>query len=221
MIIDPYHWQRCPITSIEKVSMDMITVRFDRPVGYSFAPGQYAVVRTTLPSGEQLLRQYSFTSRPADAYLELLVQREPEGVVTGWFFESADNGDTVELSQPYGNFTFDPSLKRPVLCIAGRVGIAPFLSMLRTYPNRPIHLLYSVREAAQIFSPDELESYDTTVVVTSVSPRIDNVLLAPLLASNPLVYICGSKLFVDAITGYVKDHGVTADDIRRELFTLQ
>src|SRR5690349_2718197 len=107
MIIDPYTWSRLTIEDLTPVSIDTMAVGFKRPVGYEFRPGQYAVVRATLTGDTSTLRQYSFSSSPNDDRLELLIQLEPNGVVSSWFFNGAKVGDVVELSQPLGSFTLE------------------------------------------------------------------------------------------------------------------
>ena len=221
MIIDPYTWQRFVIEDKVKAASDTVAVRFKRPAGYVFRAGQYAVVRTTLDGGRQLIRQYSFSSDPNDSMIELLIQREPSGEVSNWFYSEAALGDSIEMSQPFGGFTLDPTEKRPVLLVAGRVGITPFLSMLRENRKRNLSLLYSVKTEDQLCFPGLLEKFDTRLVITSHSPRIDSSLLAPLLENKPLIYICGSKQFVDAIASYIVETGTPITDLRRELFTLQ
>ena len=174
-----------------------------------------------MKDGRQLIRQYSFTSAPADDMLELLIQREPNGAVSNWFYDEAKPGDIVELSQPFGSFTLEPVGVRPVLLIAGRVGIAPFISMLREQQRKDLSLLYSVRTEDQVCFPDLLAQHDTKTIITAHKPRIDQTLLGPLLENKPLVYLCGSKQFVDAVMRYVLENGTPEHDVRRELFTLQ
>jgi ferredoxin-NADP reductase len=218
MIIDPYTWRGLAIENIQLIAEATVAVRFKRPADYDFRAGQYGVIRVSKPSGT-FVRQYSFSSAPNDDLLELLIQREPGGEVSSWFFDDAKTGDIVELSQPFGNFTPEPGT-RPVLFIAGRVGIAPFMSALREHKLRP-SVLYSVRGRNQVCYAEELHAIDATIISTDHAPRINAETLAPLLADQPLVYICGSKQFVDAIAKLAVQSGVAASDIRRELFTLQ
>ena len=218
MIIDPYTWRSLTILEIKLVAEETVAVRFTRPADYTFRAGQYAVTRITKTTNT-FIRQYSFSSSPGDDTLELLIQREPGGEVSSWFFESAQPGDIVEISQPFGNFTLEAG-KRPVLLIAGRVGIAPFMSMVRDN-KQPLAVLYSVRNRKQVCFAEELHETGVTVVSTDHTPRIDSAVLMPLLADQPLVYICGSKQFVDAMVILVTKSGVATKDIRRELFTLQ
>ena len=85
MIIDPYTWHEFVIEEKIEAASDTVAVRFKRPAGYQFRAGQYAIVRVKTDEDRQLIRQYSFTSAPDDDTLELLVQREPSGIVSNWF----------------------------------------------------------------------------------------------------------------------------------------
>ncbi|HEX8390124.1 MAG TPA: FAD-binding oxidoreductase [Candidatus Saccharimonadales bacterium] len=221
MIIDPYMWTRLPIVGLEAVTAETLAVHLRRPSGYSFVPGQYAIVRVIVPSGERLIRQYSFISAPQDDDLSLLIQREPGGTVSGWFHSTARVGAIIELSQPLGSFTLTQVRHRPVVLVAGKVGIAPFLSMLRATPHRRAKLIYSVRQREQIVFAEEVATYDTTVIMTDVTPRIDATILTPLTVDQPVWYICGSKQFVDAICLLLSRLNVPSANVRRELFTLQ
>lgn len=218
MIIDPYTWRKFTITDKALIAEETVVIRFVKPKDYVFRAGQYAVVRVTIGT-RQLIRQYSFASSPDSEVLEILVQKEQGGEVSSWFCDVAETNDTVELSQPFGNFTPEPG-RRPLLFIAGRVGIAPFMSIIREHKHRP-HVLYSVRTRHQVCYAEELHVIDATIVSTDHLPRIGQETLAPLLVNTPLVYICGSKQFVDAMTTLLNKSGVAPEDIRRELFTLQ
>ncbi len=217
MIIDPYTWHKLTIDEIAPIAEATVAVRAEKPAGYQFRAGQYAVVRVN----GTLLRQYSFASSPDNDKLEFIIQHEPEGQVSSWFYNIAKPGDSIEISQAFGNFTLDPHNTRPVLMIAGRVGIAPFMSMLRERPRRPVQLLYSVRNISQVVYGSEIAPFQPNIVTTATLPRISSYTLAPLLVNKPMVYVCGSKQFVDAIVALVQKSGVAGTDIRRELFTLQ
>lgn len=223
MIIDPYTWQRLRIATVSSIAADTVAIRMPRPEGYTFRAGQYAVVRTTI-DGTPLIRQYSFSSNPDHDTLELLVQREPDGTVSNWFCDIAQPGDEIELSQPFGSFTWNNE-PGPVLLVAGRIGIAPFVSMLRHHQKvrsrAHVSVLYSVRDAKQICEKDLLDSYETTYLITGSGHRLTKELLQVHLAKDPTVYLCGSKQFVDAMNSLLLDLQVSPERIRRELFTLQ
>ena len=202
------------------VTSDTVTVTTKKPDGYSFDAGQYAVVRVTTKNGQSLIRQYSFSSAPRNDGLELLVQHEPDGEVSTWFCRVAKVGDVIEISQPFGGFTL-AGIAGPTLLIAGRVGIAPFISMMRESSSQALSLLYSVRSEEQVCFPELLTAHKTTIIKTGEMPRIDRAMLEAHIGLDPVVFVCGSKQFVDGICSELKELGVPEHDIRRELFTLQ
>ncbi len=221
MIIDPYTWKTTKIIAIKLVATDTVAVHLERPVDYVFKAGQYSVVRTTLQNGEQRIRQYSFSSNPQnDDHLEMLIQQEPGGEVSSWFCKEATAGDEVELSQALGGFVVN-DITRSTVLIAGKVGIAPYLSMLREGSHPALSLIYSVRSKDQVCYPKELKQYNAGVLETGKNGRITPDALRPFVPNRPVFYLCGSKQFVDAITDMLTSSGVPMVDIYRELFTLQ
>lgn len=218
MIIEPYRWHQARILRIDKISPDTISVQVERPEGYTFSAGQYAITRTYVRPDKFLVRQYSFSSPPSAGWLEFTIQKETGGEVTTWLHEHARVGDAMEISQSYGHFTFE-RVTRPLLFIAGRVGIAPFMSYLREEKTSEVRILYSVETKDQVCFWNEIKDI-TTTVVTSEQPRINRELLARHIEAQPIVYICGSRLFSEAMQSHLADLGVPPGDIKRELFTL-
>ncbi len=218
MIIEPYRWHQARILRLDKISPDTITVQVERPDGYTFFAGQYAITRTYVRPDKFLVRQYSFSSAPSAEWLEFTIQKETGGEVTTWLHEHARAGDMMEISQSYGHFTFE-HVTRPLLFIAGRVGITPFMSYLRSEKAGDARILYSVETKDQVCFWDEIKDR-TTTVVTSEQPRINRELLAGYIEKRPVVYICGSRLFSEAMQSHLADLGVPPSDIKRELFTL-
>lgn len=218
MIIEPYTWYKTPITDILKVSSDTISIRVKRPEGYDFRAGQYAIVRTYVTTDRFLVRQYSFSSSPSADWLEFTIQHEPGGEVTSWLHEHSHIGTMLEISQSFGNFTYESS-PRPLLFIAGRVGIAPFMSYLRGDHSTNVHVIYSVTTQDQACFWDELSDI-TTLVVTSKQSRVDQTHLARYTAPRPIVYLCGSRQFAESMQQHLSQLGLPPNDIKRELFTL-
>lgn len=218
MIIEPYVWHKTHIQKINRLNADTIVIRIERPEGYAFSAGQYAITRTYPSPQKFLVRQYSFSSPPSAKWLEFTVQKEPGGEVSTWLFEHAALGDMMEISQSYGHFVFEET-SRPMLFIAGRVGLAPFMSYLREAPRSDIHILYSVEKPEQICYWEEIK-HITTSVTTAIQPRIDQEMLASHIVDHPIVYICGSRQFSEAMQAHLSQLGVPPSDIKRELFTL-
>ena len=102
-----------------------------------YKPGQYVTLRIYVPAlGLKQPRQYSLSSSPGDNYLRISVKREEPrapgqdpGYVSSTLHKSVNEGDTVELSAPTGNFFLLNPDKDNVLISAG-VGLTPMISML-------------------------------------------------------------------------------------------
>lgn len=223
MIIDPYTWRELEIKHIAAITSDTLSVRVARPRNYTYRAGQYAVLRATI-DGTPVLRQYSFASCPDNDFLEFLVQREPDGVVSNWFHAVASAGTRIEVSQPFGSFVIE-SPQQPVLCIAGRVGIAPFISIIRDAlahdGTHNISLLYSARGSGEFCYPELCEAVGATFFDTQNGERIDDATLSSCLQPSTRAYLSGSKQFVDSLAERLFALGLPRDQLKRELFTLQ
>lgn len=203
---------------VSRITPDVVSIKLARPAGYSFHTGQYVVVRITTADRKSIVRQYSFSSGENDHLLEILIQQEPEGMASSWFFTMAKVGMTIEISQAFGSFTPKNDRKKHLVCIAGRIGIAPFLSMILS--GYRMNLLYSVREKNQVCYPELIQSVGGNVFVSSTGKYITKERLRLVVEPNNVYYICGSKQYVDDMMEMLLDIGVEASDVRRELFTL-
>ena len=98
-------------------------------------PGQYLTLRLPVPGGP-VLRTYSISSDVADGtHYRISVKREaapgvPAGVGSCWLHDQVVEGDVVEVAAPRGSFVLDEAGARPVLLLAGGIGVTPLLSML-------------------------------------------------------------------------------------------
>jgi benzoate/toluate 1,2-dioxygenase reductase component len=218
MIIDPYTWHKVSIVSLSRLSESLLLVTVTKPENYLFTAGQYVIARITV-DGHTLLRQYSFVSTPGDSSIELLIKLEPQGVVSHWFFETAQVGDALGLTQSFGSFI--TVNKASHLMIAGGVGIAPFISMLRNDKNLDQKVLYAERNESSLCFVELLDERHASYFISSSSQAIDEKSLKPYIKTDQVIYVCGSKRFVDGISTHLVGLKVPANTIRRELFTLQ
>jgi len=130
------------VTSTRKLTEATVEIRFRRPAGFSFLPGQRIRIRH-----RSLCRDYSLTGGTEAPELAICVRRIPNGQLTPTLTET-EAGERWRASGPLGYFTFQPS-ERPAIFVATGTGIAPFVA----YANsglRDFVCLHGVR------SPDEL-----------------------------------------------------------------
>ena len=142
--VDPKAWRAFRIAQLVDES-SVVRSFILEPADGSPAPehqaGQFLPVRTTLPGdAEPLQRNYTLSVAPSDARYRISVKRD------GRFsshLHSLSVGDVIEARAPAGNFLIDAAERRPVVLLAGGIGITPMLAMLR-------HLVHEGKRTGQI-----------------------------------------------------------------------
>ena len=132
-----------------EVAKQTYEVTFTRPAGFTFVAGQYTQVALPSllyadPKGRS--RQFSIASSPQNGSEVSVVFRD-----TGSGFKRTllelPAGSPVQLEQGTGSFVLPLAPEKPIVFVAGGVGISPFLSYFRTVSDQkltrqPILLLY-------------------------------------------------------------------------------
>jgi ferredoxin-NADP reductase len=215
---------------------DIRTFRIARPEGFEFSAGQFIAVRVRA-EGKEHVRCYSVSSAPASrGYLEISVKRI--GLVSGTLHATLRPGSVLAVKPPAGAFVYPSGEDRPLVLIAGGVGITPLMSMLRhaveTDPTRPVTLFYSVKTESDVAFREELgflghrhPQLRVILSITGSAPppqlvqgRITESLIAqtiPDLADGSC-FICGPPPMIDAMTGLLGALGVPRQQIHFEVF---
>ncbi|MCT9014649.1 molybdopterin-dependent oxidoreductase [Cupriavidus gilardii] len=201
-----------------------------------FMPGQHVVV--SLP-GIDSRRAYSLIGPPRGARLLSVAvrlarsQSHPPGRMSSCLHAMA-LGDTVQLSAPSGVFTIPVNTTRPLVLVAGGIGITPFVGHFEA--------LALQREAGQA-TPDvwlvhlarEGEAHPFAAELQVLAARIGTVRLSlahgsvaglgmltdALIARRPLAYLCGSPGFLAAVRQTLLQRGMPDFDIFEETFSAE
>lgn len=119
-----------------------------------FAAGQYA----DLSFAGHPQRAFSMANPPCEPILEFHI-RHLNGVASGYVARKLRAGERVRVKGPYGNAYLRPH-GRPLLAIAGGVGLAPLRSIVLTALDRDagasVHLYVGARDEADLYGSDEL-----------------------------------------------------------------
>ena len=88
-------------------------------------------------SGYSTVRSYSIASAPnSDGYVELTVERLPNGEVSPYLTQELAVGDRLELRGPIGEwFVWRTEQTEPIQLIAGGSGIVPLMAMIRSHAS--------------------------------------------------------------------------------------
>jgi len=216
---------------------DIRTFRLSRPEDFAFQAGQFLPVRVRV-DGRDHVRCYSISSAPeVPGYLEISVKRQ--GRVSGYLHAVARPGGTVFVRRPAGTFVYPADDDRPLVLLAGGVGITPLVSMVRhavaADPQRPVTLFQSARLRSGLAFADELRvlarrhprfrwvpavSGEATTAPDVYPGRIDRALLSTTAEDLPhsLVYLCGPEAMIASLREVLASFGVPADQVRFERF---
>jgi ferredoxin-NADP reductase len=238
-MVEPLRWQLATVRDIRPETDRVTTFTLALPDWRPHRAGQHYDVRLTAEDGYQAQRSYSIASPPSrSGEIELGVERIDDGEVSPYFHDVLVEGDQVEVRGPVGGyFVWEPELGGPLLLIGGGSGVVPLMAMLRERAAAdggiPATLLYSSRTIDDVLYRDELERSNGAVNVihtltreqpagwTGYARRIDEPMLAEVLAAagrDPLVYVCGPTLLVEAAASGLASLGVPAARIRTERF---
>ncbi len=128
---------------------------------YSYKAGQYITVKHTI-NGEEVRRAYSICTPAQGNEMAVTIKRVKNGLMSNYFFEHINEGDTTEVAVPEGKFVIDPDHQRgkDYYFIAAGSGVTPVMSMIRTVleeePKSTCYLLYGSRNEDQIIFKDAL-----------------------------------------------------------------
>lgn len=208
-------------------------------------PGQHLPIRVLPPGADKpLIRTYTLSHAPSDGGYRISVKRE--SLVSRHLHEQLREGDLLETRAPAGDFTLDMASNRPVVLLAGGVGITPMLAMLRhiVYEGvrkqkiRPTTLFYAARSKAERAFDGELAELvaaargavrlvrvlseaDDAVEGSDydVAGRIDMALLGRYLSFGDYeFYLCGPPAFSQAIYDGLRGYGIADGRIHAEAF---
>ncbi|MEV7006618.1 2Fe-2S iron-sulfur cluster binding domain-containing protein [Streptosporangium sp. NPDC051022] len=203
---------------------------------FAFTPGQFARVR--VPGTDDQWRSYSMFTVPDDLpRVGFVVRLLPGGAMSDYLVSRCEIGDRVDLEGPFGSFTARGHEGERHILIAGGTGLAPLLSIidgfrLGTAKPPPIHLVFGVSDAAQLFFAEELElrrlwMKDISITLCADRPasgfqgRTGSPLVAlPDLHVTPddRCYVSGPPAMVGAVAEALLDHGATATRVYTEQF---
>jgi ferredoxin-NADP reductase len=216
---------------------DIKTFRLGRPAGFDFRAGQFLTVKVRV-DGQDQARCYSLSSAPgAVGFLETSVKRQ--GLVSNALHATLRAGSTLFARAPAGAFVYPDDDDRPLVLLAGGVGITPMISMLRHAvahdPQRPVTLVQSARTVCDLAFADELRVLERRFPFVRWVPavtggeadppayypgRIDTTLLRAAVPdlTQSVVCLCGPGSMIDELVALLRDLGVPDAQVRYERF---
>ncbi len=220
-----------------------------------FLPGQHATIRLCIGGGRQeVIRSYSLTGPAimADRQCYSISVRQAvarlangelvSGRASSFINQQLAVGDVVELRAPSGTFVMPTRTARPLVLLAGGIGITPFINLLESLAGQPepprILLLYANQNGATHAFKRRIRELEAAIPTLSVVNYYDapaegdiagrdfhvhgrvsaDAVPQGLLALRPLIYMCGPVPMMTAFAEGMAARGVPRFDIHKEIF---
>jgi ring-1,2-phenylacetyl-CoA epoxidase subunit PaaE len=244
------HFHALTVAEIVPETAEANSIRFEIPEdlhqAFRFRAGQHLTLRATI-NGEEIRRNYSLCTAPADGDWMITVKRISGGLFSNWVGDRLKPGDTVEVMVPHGSFTTDFATdgKRHLVGIAGGSGITPVMSLIKTLlreePQSHFTLLYGNRDSSSVIFLEALaalkdkhlgrfeiyhfldqEEQDIELFNGMLNrERLEEAIvhLVPDAAEVDGWFICGPGPMMDAAEGALLDRNIPKERIHIERFT--
>lgn len=206
-------------------------------VDFRFQPGQFAWFTFGRSPFSLTQHPFSFSSSAERGEVEVAIKARGDFTSTVPRLES---GTPVHVDGPHGVFSIDQDEGPGFALIAGGVGIAGLISMLRTMADRgdvrPVLLFYGNRAWDEVAFRDELdrlrERLDLTLVHVLEQPPAEwrgetGYLTADVLGRHLprsharfQYFICGPDAMMDAAEVALAELGVPAERVHTERFDM-
>lgn len=216
----------------------------------TFTPGQYISIRVKIDGEEYThIRQYSLSDSPEKEYYRISVKKEtssseniPNGKVSTYLHDTVQEGDTLEVTAPAGDFVLDVESTEPVVFLSGGVGITPMISMLNTIaskqPNRKVTFVHAAINSTTHAMHDHVkelsnQSENIEYYLCYEKPTekdllnkeytkegyIDLAWIDSIVKDkNASFYFCGPILFMKTVNTALKELGISSDKVHFEFF---
>ena len=119
-----------------------------------YRAGQFLTVQLPVNAGSPLIRVWSLSDyQDVPEHYRLSIKKEPHGLGSGFMHKQIKAGSNLSISPPMGRFVLDRSGFKPILLIAGGIGITPLFSMLKAHLARgekapPLYFIHCCRNRA-------------------------------------------------------------------------
>ena len=208
------------VEQIRRLTNEAFVVRMPKP-RFQFRPGQHISLGI---HGDYQSREYSIYSGVNDPWLEVLVKEVEEGYFSPKLGR-VRQGSLLEVNGPFGKFGIDSQKAESgrFVFLASGTGIAPFHSMISSYPGLNYTLVHGVRYGHEAYERHHYEQ-DRYVLCTSrdregdVHGRLTSYLKQASFEPDTHFYLCGnSEMIFDALE-ILKDKGFERDQMHCEVY---
>lgn len=207
----------------KKMSASTYDLTFDTDT-LNFEPGQYLELslvhqRSDLRGHRRI---FSIVGKPGDEQISIGTKIPAKPSSFKRALMELKPGMVVYATRVGGDFVLPKDTDRPIVCIAGGIGVTPFISFCMS-TGRPLTLIYAVSSIHDLSYVHELKQHNITVIVVSNDDdklpdhdwrheigELNRDLLINLIDVDvqPVVYVSGPPAMAVNVQSMVKSIGI-------------
>lgn len=195
----------------------------------NFEPGQFVFVQFISKKVNQEEHPFSVSSSPHENYIRLTIKKSGDFTNKLGLLKV---GEKAKIYGPYGLFGQKVfTSKKPLVFIAGGIGITPFLSILsylsQNKINKKVRLFYTYSGKSQAIYKKELNALkNNQITIITHNSRIKGRITAKKILKatsdkNALIFLCGPIGMMKSLSHQFKNLGINEKNILFEDFNLK
>ncbi len=209
------------VQQVTHLTESVFLIKIDRH-NFTLKAGQHVTLGI---KGAAINREYSIYSSPTEPYIEFLIKAYPESE-SARLLQQSTPGTEVDLAGPYGKFAIPDNLKQdtPIIFIATGVGIAPFHSFIKTFPQLNYKIIHGIPHAQDRYMYKEYpqERYIACLskekIPNCFSGRVTDYLKQNQIKPESCCFICGNNLMIAEAYDILREQGISSNKIYTEVF---
>ncbi|MCF6333420.1 MAG: FAD-binding oxidoreductase [Draconibacterium sp.] len=188
---------------------------------FKFVAGQHISLSIM---GDYQSREYSIYSAEDGDNLEILV-KEVDGGYFSPKLKHLKKGEMVEIHGPFGKFGIDEKRlnSHKHVFIASGTGIAPFHSIVKSYPGLDYEVIHGVRFAEEAYEKEHYKKGQLTICASrdekgDFKGRLTEYIKKAEFSENTAFYLCGNSDMIFDAMEILKEKGFDRENVTVEVY---
>lgn len=198
-----------------------------------FMPGQFVYIKFDSLGVSKEFHPFSIASSPFENSIRLAIKSSGDFTTQ---IKTLKIGEKATLMGPYGRLCERFFGHKDAVCIAGGIGVTPFLGLINYFRDanlpevKKLHLFYSVRNDADALFREELQEISYTeenvslqLIHTERDGRLSVDMIKQALGElkDKLFFLCGPKMMMEDLARQLKKIRIPSRNIIYEDFSFK
>jgi ferredoxin--NADP+ reductase/benzoate/toluate 1,2-dioxygenase reductase subunit len=206
------------VLAARKLTDSAMVLRFERQ-DLKFEPGQYIRVGV---EGNPEIRDYSIYSGADADYLEVLVRRVEDGLVSKQLCD-LEPGEEVSLGGPYGHFKLTDDIRsKSLLFVSTGTGISPFHCFVDSHADMNYRLVHGTSYSSEAYDAEHYgDKYIHCVSREdggAFRGRVTEYLQTQEIDSQTEAFLCGNCDMIYEAFDLLQEKGLPTAQIHTEVY---